>query len=294
MAEWWCAGLGWGGGEPGLRWEGGRVSRLSYGGVLGFRVVGERRCVGARGNPCPVRAVVPGAATQARCAQCGRLDRLFSVASDGVPDDPRTYRVYLAWFGPGLVKVGITAEERGAVRLLEQGAVAFCWLGRGPLMAARRTEELLRAALGVPDRVPYARKREVRGALPVREERARELALLYGRAVGLDGWAETLEPVPFAAFDHAEAFGLADSGGDGAGSCVVREAVDGGGVAGRLVAAAGPDLHLRIAGGDVLVLDTRLLVGWRLEGADAGAGVTVPVRPLRAATGGGAEQGGLF
>uniref|UniRef100_UPI000AB46B7D DUF2797 domain-containing protein n=1 Tax=Streptomyces atriruber TaxID=545121 RepID=UPI000AB46B7D len=156
--EWRCAGLGWPDGKPVLRWEGGRRSALAYGQDIGFRAVGERRCVGARGNACPLRAVVPGRATQARCPECARLDRAHSVAADGVPDDPRTYRVYLAWFGAGLVKVGITAEQRGPVRLLEQGAVAFCWLGRGPLMAARRTEELLRAALGVPDRVPDARK----------------------------------------------------------------------------------------------------------------------------------------
>ncbi|MFD6726323.1 DUF2797 domain-containing protein, partial [Streptomyces sp. NPDC060131] len=107
--------------------------------------------------------------------------------------DPRPYRVYLAWFGPGLVKVGITAYERGSARLLEQGAVCFSWLGCGPLMAARRTEELLRAALGVPDRIPYAHKRAVRAALPESEvERAAEIAGLHARAVALGGWPEAL------------------------------------------------------------------------------------------------------
>ncbi|MEU6823816.1 DUF2797 domain-containing protein [Streptomyces atriruber] len=290
--EWRCAGLGWPDGKPVLRWEGGRCSALAYGRDIGFRAVGERRCVGARGNPCPLRAVVPGPATQARCPECARLDRAFSVAADGVPDDPRTYRVYLAWFGAGLVKVGITAEQRGPVRLLEQGAVAFCWLGRGPLMAARRTEELLRAALGVPDRVPYARKRGVRGALPGWAERERELAGLHGRAVALDGWAEALERMPFDAVDHAGVFGLGAHGGPAADG-VVRELVDGGAVAGRLVAAAGPDLQLAVADGSVLVVDTRVLVGWALVAAGAGAGVSVPVRAVEPA-GGGAEQDGLF
>ncbi|MGV9885125.1 DUF2797 domain-containing protein [Streptomyces sp. NPDC003006] len=311
--EWRCAGLGWPSGGPVLRWDGGRSSALAYGRAIGFRVVGERRCVGARGNPCPLRAVVPARATQARCSECARLDRVFSVAADGVPDDPRTYRVYLAWFGAGLVKVGITAEARGGARLLEQGAVAFCWLGRGPLMAARRTEELLRAALGVPDRVPYARKRAVRGDLPGWDERVGELEGLYRRAVVLEGWAETLERVEFSAVDHSGAFGLGAA--DGAAQGVVREVVEGGVIAGRLVAAAGPDLHLEVAGaggegdgdGRVLVVDTRVLVGWQLVGADAGAGVTVPVQGLgvgasagaggAAGAGAGAgagEQGGLF
>ncbi|XCW03245.1 DUF2797 domain-containing protein [Streptomyces sp. HUAS MG47] len=269
-----------------LRWEGGAVSGLQYGRELGFRAVGVRGCVGARGNRCPVGAVVPGASTGGRCPECARLDRARSVAADTLVDDPRIYRVYLAWFGPGLVKVGITAEERGDARLLEQGAVVFCWLGRGALMAARRTEEVLRRALAVPDRVPYARKRAVRHALPPAEARAREVEELYRRVVAVPRWAETLEVVEFAAYDQGDVFGL-----DGlpAPSGSVAELVDGGVVAGRLIAAAGPDLHLLGVDGRCLVLDTRLLSGWELVAAPAGAAVTVPV--LRAAVG---EQDGLF
>jgi hypothetical protein len=288
---WRCAGISWPQGmrAPVLVWEGGRVSPLTAGKELGFRVEGERRCTGARGNPCPVGAVVAGRATQARCPQCARLDRAHSVAADTMADDPRTYRVYLAWFGPGMVKVGITAEERGAARLLEQGAVVFSWLGRGPLMAARRTEELLRTALGVPDRIPYAAKRAVRAELPGAVERVAEVEALHRRAVALDGWAESLERLDFEAVDHTEVFGLE---GLPAASGVVRELVDGGVVAGRLVAAAGPDLHLRTAGDGLVVLDTRLMTGWALIGADAGAGVRVPVVDVGAAS--GSVQDGLF
>lgn len=288
---WRCAGLSWpqGARMPVLRWEGGPVSPLTGGKELGFRAEGQRRCVGARGNPCPAGGVVAGRGTQARCAECARLDRAHSVAADTIADDPRTYRVYLAWFGPAMVKVGITAEQRGPARLLEQGAVAFSWLGRGPLMAARRTEELLRSALGVPDRIPYADKRAVRTALPDAAERAAELAELHRRATGLAGWAESLERLEFEAVDHGEMFGL-----DGLppATGVVRELVDGGVVAGRLLAVAGPDLHLRTAGDGLVVLDTRLMTGWALVGADSAAGVTVPLVELR--TGPDSVQDGLF
>ncbi|MCF3125715.1 DUF2797 domain-containing protein, partial [Streptomyces arenae] len=71
----------------------------------------------------------------------------------------------------------------------------------------------------------------------------------------------------------------------------VLELVDGGVVAGRLVAAAGPDLHLEAAGTGVLAVDTRLLVGWRLVGAEAGSGVSVPVRALAGGDGEGAQDG---
>jgi hypothetical protein len=210
------------------------------------------------------------------------------VAADTLAHDPRTYRVYLAWFGPGLVKAGITAEGRGPARLLEQGAVAFSWLGRGPLMAARRTEELLRTALGVPDRVPYPRKRAVRSALPVREERAAEIGRVYARAIALEGWPQSLERTGFAAVDHAGTFGL-----DGLrpATGVVGELVGGGCVAGRLVAAAGPDLHLATADGGLVILDTRLMSGWDLIEAGAGSAISVPVTAVRDAAAGGVQDG---
>ncbi|MFD4690221.1 DUF2797 domain-containing protein [Streptomyces sp. NPDC058463] len=292
---WQCTGLGWPDDGPVLGWRRsggagrGRESVLAYGKELGFRAEGERRCSGARGNPCPVMAVVSPRSTGGRCPECARLDRAHSVAADTIADDPRTYRVYLAWFGPGMVKVGITRESRDAARLREQGAVVFTWLGRGPLMAARRTEELLRAALGVPDRIPYARKRAVRGELPDAAERVAEVEVLYGRAAELEGsgWPEALERLPFGAVDHAGVFGL---DGVGAAARVVTGLVDGGVVAGRLVAAAGPDLYLATSADGVVVLDARLITGWVLVGADARAGLSVPV----VAVGGGGVQDGLF
>lgn len=294
---WRCTGVAWPGDGPELGWSRGRerrVSVLAYGSGLGFRAVGERHCVGARGNPCPVAAVVPARSTGGRCPECARLDRAHSVAADTLADDPRPYRVYLAWFGPGLVKVGITREERGGARLREQGAVAYTWLGRGPLMAARRTEEVVRAALGVPDRIPYARKRSVRGQLPGGRERFEEVVELYGRAVGLQGhgWPESLEPLPLEVVDHARMFGLDRSA---RATRAVGELVDGGVVAGRLVAAAGPDLHLEVDEGGVIVLDTRLITGWELaavapeEKAEKGE-VGVPLIDIAS----GGVQGGLF
>ncbi|MFD5079755.1 DUF2797 domain-containing protein [Streptomyces sp. NPDC058371] len=165
---WSCSGLRWSGDGPVLVWGGGRGSALAWGQRVAFGVAegGRRTCVGARGHVCPLGAAVAGRSSGARCEECARLERAHSVAADTIADDPRPYHVYLAWFGPGMVKVGITGVERGSARLLEQGAITFSWLGRGPLMAARRAEELLRAALRVPDRIPYAEKRAVRAALP--------------------------------------------------------------------------------------------------------------------------------
>ncbi|AQU67760.1 DUF2797 domain-containing protein [Streptomyces niveus] len=294
---WRCGGLRWSPGGAELVWrDGGRERRsvLGYGRDLGFRVVGERRCAGVRGQVCPLGAVVGGRSTGGQCPDCARLDRSRSVAADTVADDPQPYMVYLAWFGPGMVKVGITAEARGSARLLEQGAVVFTRLGRGPLMAARRTEELLRTVLGVPDRVPYAAKRAVRDTLPTDPgERAEEVRELYGRAVALAEWPESLERSDCEPVDHMGVFGLT---GTPPVTGVIGELVDRGRVAGRLVAAVGPDLHLECDDGAVLVLDTRLAKGWELAAAgdpdpDTG-GVTVPVREVAGAD--RSVQDGLF
>ncbi|MFF3918813.1 DUF2797 domain-containing protein [Streptomyces sp. NPDC001852] len=281
MAQVWkCSGLRWSPEGPVLVWDGGRCSALPRGKRVGFAVPegGVRTCVGARGHACPVRAVVPGRSTGARCEECARLDRAHSVAADTFADDPRPYRVYLAWFGPGMVKVGITAVERGSARLLEQGAVCFSRLGTGPLMAARRAEELLRAALQVPDRIPYAEKRAVRSALPgTEEERAAQVRELHARAVALSGWPDSLRPEPCEVIDHMGVFGLA---GVPVAFGEVVELVPGGGVSGELVAAAGPDLHLAVGGRGVVVLDTRLMTGWELvpPAAEGAAGLSFPVR----------------
>lgn len=296
----------WRGGGPGFGWTGGgpgdeRESALRFGEPVAFRVGGERRCLGVwrggRRTQCPGRDAVPVRGTRAQCAECAGIDRARSVAADTLADDPRPYRVYLAWFGDGLVKVGITGAARGSARLLEQGAVAFTWLGVGPLMAARRAEELLRVALGVPDRIPYEKKRAVRAGLPAPGARSGELVAAHGVAVGLAGWPESLERLPCQVVDHGEVFGLGAVGGVDA---VVSGLAVGAVVAGSVVAAAGPDLHLVEPGGRRLVVDTRMLAGWPLErvaadaagaGADeagvaAGAGIEVREVP--------AVQGGLF
>lgn len=281
----------WSAAGPELAWDGGRRSALTWGKRVAFGVAegGVRTCVGARGHACPVRAAVSGRSTGARCEDCGRLDRAHSVAADTIADDPRPYHVYLAWFGPGMTKVGITALERGSARLLEQGAVCFTWLGAGPLMAARRTEELLRAALRVPDRIPYADKRAVRSGLPASAaERAAEVEDLHARAVALDDWPESLVREPCQPVDHAGVFGLADLAG-AVGE--VTELVAGGAVSGRLVAAAGPDLHVETGGG-VVVVDTRLMTGWELLPTGGDGELTVPVREFRERE--ASMQDGLF
>ncbi|MFC7469279.1 hypothetical protein ACFQVA_19695 [Actinomadura keratinilytica] len=122
--------------------------------------------------------------------------------------------------------------------------------------------------------------------------RAAELAEWHGRAVGLAGWPEALERAEFAVVDHGGVFRLAEAEWGGAGA-LVGGLRDGAVVAGRLVGAAGPDLHLAREGSwrAVLVVDTRLMAGWQLDAAGEGADTDgVEVRAVELAH----RQGGLF
>ncbi|MBH1937143.1 DUF2797 domain-containing protein [Streptomyces sp. AV19] len=278
---WLCSGLRWSTEGPSVVWQhplhGERLSPLAPGRRLGFVLGDARHCVGVRRGgrrtPCPTGAAVPSAAVSAQCAECARLDRSRSVAADTMADDPRPYDVYLAWFAPGLVKVGITAAERGGVRLLEQAALSYALLGRGPLMAARRAEAVLGVALGVPDRFPYAAKRAARHPLPPPDVRTAELAALHARACTAPGLPESLAVRAFAPVHHDEVFhveGIRSRAG-------VAVPAAGRVVAGRVAAVAGPDVYLEMGDGRLVVVDVRRLAGWELGAVGDGVVTTVEV-----------------
>ncbi|MFI9723583.1 DUF2797 domain-containing protein [Streptomyces sp. NPDC052396] len=280
--DWRCAGVRWLLEGPALVWLGPdgmeRLSPLPVGRPLGFTTGSRRHCTGVRRGgrhtPCPVDAEPAVTAVSAQCADCARLDRSRSVAADTMADDPRPYDVYLAWFGPYLIKVGITAAEREGARLLEQAALSYALLGHGPLMAARRAEAVLGAALAVPDRFPYAAKRAARHPLPDRSLRTGQLAALHQQARQLPRLPESLTVLPFTPVHHDDAFHLDRLPSEGA-----LVALDAGQtVAGQVAAVCGPDLYLHAADGRLLLVDTRLLAGWTLTAAAPDARTTASVR----------------
>ncbi|MFJ4412067.1 DUF2797 domain-containing protein [Streptomyces sp. NPDC088910] len=287
---WRCTGLGWGQGGPEWTWwhpvHRGRSSPLRLGGPLSLAVGADavRTCAGVwRGGryvTCPYGARLPPDVRRDQCERCAALDRSYSVAADTKADDPRPYAVYLAWFGPGLLKVGITAAERGAARLREQAAVCFTFLGEGPLMTARRTEAILGAALGVPDRVSAPAKRAARHALPDAEARAAELRGLHASVAGL--LPDTLRARPCEVVDHAVLFGLSP-GQLPPPAARITALPPGSTVTGTVRAAAGYDVYVRVSepegaedSGRLLLLDTRLAQGWPLLRAPHGAPTDVP------------------
>jgi hypothetical protein len=200
------------------------------------------------------------------------LDRSASVAADTAPDDPRPYAVYLASFGPGLHKVGITGLARGGLRLREQAAVGSAFLGEGPLMAARRTEAVLGAALGLPDRVRDTAKRAARHRLPPPADRLRDLEKLHVEVTALrDRLPDALRLRPFSYDDHTGAYGLDADPPPAAPATEVTALAPGGAITGTAAVVAGHDVVVATPSGPVL-LDARLTCGWPLRRAPAAPG----------------------
>jgi hypothetical protein len=251
---------------------------------LSWRLGGPRRCAGAwAGNtrrPCPARAEIPAGGTDAQCPACALADRGRQIARDAaLGDDGREYRLYLAWFGPGLVKIGLTAADRGRDRLLEQGAITFTMLGAGPYVPIRQAERLIAAAGLARERITAAAKAVAWQALPAPAERAAQVAAARKQVTEGARWPGPVRPLPDDITDQAADFGL-DREAVGA----YREVTgisDGAVLAGQVRLVIGRDLLLDTPAGPLLA-DMRRASGWAIRpGADAAlpAGLTLTARP---------------
>src|SRR5438105_14812847 len=126
---------------------------VELGQSVGWEIAGPRRCIGLydrrehRRRRCPAGALV-GDGSQ--CDLCQRADPGRLVARGQAPSgmEHEPFVLYLAWFGDGLHKVGITSEQRGAERLCEQAALSSCLVARGPFTSIRQAEVLL-SGIGV-------------------------------------------------------------------------------------------------------------------------------------------------
>jgi hypothetical protein len=256
-----------------------RASAVDLGARLSLVVGADRRCTGLRWNgrrvPCTARSLIDAGAKSGQCDSCAAIARTRSVATDTVLDDPREFCVYLAHHG-SMVKVGITATERGHARLLEQGALSSMVLSAGTLLSARRCEALLTTALGVPQQVHTARKRGARLAPGTASARAAELVAVAEQSAGLD-WPPGQTRTATGPVDHTPSYGLPDGG------IVAEQEIDplqaGATINGEVVCRIGRDLYLSMPAGIVL-LDTGLLQGWALDRAEDDALLTARTTPV--------------
>ncbi|WP_344672294.1 DUF2797 domain-containing protein [Catenulispora yoronensis] len=262
-----CTGLSWFEERPALTAvEGGdlRLKALMPGTRLALTWSGRRRCVGwtAPGTgrtACADDAGIDTASKLAQCPACQSRDHGLAVARDRVTDDGRTYQLYLAWFAPGMLKVGITAEQRGVARLLEQGAIGYTLIATGPLPAIRRAELTLSSAGLAKERYRSRAKVEAWWALP--ETDGLRSALTEARTRALRILADhSIDPIPDGPIiDNTAFFGLAD--GAPATYHEVEALEESGTLAGEVRAVIGKHVFVSVADGAPLLLDTRLLAG---------------------------------
>jgi hypothetical protein len=257
---------------------------------LSWHLDGPRRCAGAWAGtarrPCPARAEIGASGTDAQCPACALADRGRQVARDAAfGDDGREYRLYLAWFGPGLVKIGLTATDRGRDRLLEQGAITFTMLAAGRYTPIRQAERLTAAAGLARERITGAAKAAAWQVLPPPAERAARVAAARKQVTAGARWPGPVRPLPDAVTDQAGDFGL-----DRETVGTYREVTgisDGAVLSGRVRLVIGRDLLLDTPAGPLLV-DMRRACGWAIRPAgDAAAlpaGLTLTARPTSGAS----------
>jgi hypothetical protein len=279
-----CTGLSWFDEKPALTAvEGGSLSlkALTPGTRLALSWSGRRRCVGwtAPGTgrtPCADDAGIDPAATLAQCPACQNRDHGLAIARDRVTDDGRAYQLYLAWFAPGMLKVGITGVQRGVARLLEQGAIGYTVIATGTLPAARRAELTLSASGLAKERYRSRAKVEAWWGLP--ETEGLRSALTEGRGRALRILADhTLDALPDGPLvDNTAFFGLTD--GAPATYHEVEALADIGSLAGEVRAVIGKHVFVAADAAAPLLLDTRLLAGRHTvpiaEAANGGLAVT--------------------
>lgn len=220
-------------------------------------------------TPCPVATPIPATGTDSQCRACAAADHGRSLARDSVTDG-RDFALYLAWFGPGLVKVGLTAAERGRDRLLEQGAIAFTMLATGSHTAVRRAERAVAATGLASERVSAGAKAGAWWTLPPAAERAEQLTDAYTaiRAAIDDalssgaraGWPSEAAVTECRIVDQVDDFGLLRPPPASYGELAAVK--DGAVLAGRITAAIGRSVFLDTAAGPLLA-DMRRIAGWQ-------------------------------
>jgi hypothetical protein len=257
---------------------------LDLGERLAWSTRGPRRCVGIRHARrtkrlmCPVGASIAETATSSQCASCSAADPSGAIARDATPEDPRPFRMYLAWFAPGVLKIGITAVARGRTRLLEQAAIGYTWLAEGALLATRRAEHHA-IGVGLRDRIPNATKiaawPEAAGAQPS----GAELEAAHRTLMESPGWGEGLIRLTTEIHDLRPVYGLEQALPErldvvtGLNGEVTVNA--------ELLARGGHNAVLAPATGPGYLLDLRLLEGWILAPERSGPGRAPASRPMR-------------
>jgi hypothetical protein len=219
-----CTGVGWSDGQ--LNFElldvdgEKRLVAISVGSEFAVQLLGERRCIGFRAPdaeslvPCPEKmseisgSQCPDCFEKQQILPCLRCngDRCSNPARRVSCVQPHNHAVYLASFGPGVVKVGVARWHRRFERLAEQGARAAIIIARDDGQQVRRVESQFRFAK-IVDRVQASEKLRAytQAGTPekLREELLTVFAMTKFRIIGQ--WLKEAEVVELPAIPLLDA-----------------------------------------------------------------------------------------
>jgi hypothetical protein len=209
---------------------------------------------------CPLNSSLDDG-TDPQCGACAAVDPGKALARDAVADDGRTFSLYLAWFGPGLVKIGLTAADRDRDRLLEQGAITYAMVAVGSYCDIRRAERLVSGTGLARERIPTRVKTAAWWSLLDAASRAAEVTAALARISGQVTWPGGAREIPGPVIDQAANFGLDRA--LPAGWDEVTAVTSGARLSGELTAVVGRQVLLTTTGAPLL-LDMRRTAGWGL------------------------------
>lgn len=244
-----------------------RPRAAAPGAAISWSVHAPRQCTGTWTGTsrilCPAAAELPPGGTDPQCPACAWSDKGRQIARDAaLGDDGREYMLYLAWFGRELVKVGLTAADRGRDRLLEQGAITFTPLAAGPYTPIRQAERLTAATGLARERISSRAKTAAWWTLPPAQERAMLLAAARDRIAGQVTWPSRIRLLPCTVTDQAADFGI---GQDTPGTYTTVTGIsDRAVLCGQVRMVIGHHLLLRNPGGQLLA-DMRRVAGWTIR-----------------------------
>jgi hypothetical protein len=171
----------------------------------------ERYCIGRfdlatyESEPCPTSARITEESN--RCRDCeyssGFNPSFYNVPRHQISPQQAAYNarphaVYLAYFGRGLLKVGISSEDRNRTRLLEQGALAAKIIARFEnAYDARNFEARISKTAALREVVQAAAKRRALVTGLMSEDLAAELTAGISKVASALG-----SPLPLG--DHVE------------------------------------------------------------------------------------------
>jgi len=148
--------------------SGDRIQEVSLSGLIfNWKLSIERYCPGyfieGKHNPCPDNSMIGTGYEQ--CLKCDRKQGFRSAFLFKEEPKPHIKKylsqphfIYLAYFEPGLIKVGTASKSRKKARLIEQDALVYSFIAKSDGFSIQDLERTISKECGLPERITNAHK----------------------------------------------------------------------------------------------------------------------------------------